>query len=142
MPGLRLLTISIDETDLDLIRHIESAKIINQTDGTGFSPEGSATPVSPEDAKGLLDSEGYAAIVVEVPVELFAQGLNSNPSVGERDVYDILHEIAFGTFGLSHDSDYEVLGTSQQSSALIVRYTTRLSPFFEEDEEMAYPSFR
>lgn len=143
MSERRLLTISIDQADIDLIRHIESVKIMNRADGAGFDPEGNPAPVSRDDAKELLDSTGYAAIVIEVPIETFTSGLVGDPSNGEFDLYDTLHEIAFGDFGTSEDSEYEVLGVCQQSSALIVRYTTRLSPFFVgESEETAYPSFR
>lgn len=142
MPTQRLITVSINEADIDLIRHIESAKIVNNAPAVGFDPNGHALPFSREEARELLDSEGYATAIFEVPLECFEQAMAEAGSVGVDDVYDTLHEIAFGGFGVSEDSCYEVLGAAGQSSGLIVRYTTRLHHFFVgEPEETAYPSF-
>lgn len=123
--GQRIITLALSEHDLPLVRHIDAAKIMNNADGAGYDPEGSA-PLSPEEAKALLDSNGYASAVIEVDIERFAQGLTD--ATVEYDVYDVLHDIAFG-FGLTEDSDYEVLGVTGDSSSLIIRYTTHLSPF-------------
>ena len=131
----RIVTVSIDEGDLSLIRHIESAKIINNTPGEGFDPEGVPLPYSLEDVTALVDADGDAAVVIPVSLEAFGQGLAGDSSMGQDDIYDILHEIAFGTLGVTENSSYEVLGVVGNSDALLVRPTTTLGHFLREREE-------
>lgn len=131
----RIITVAINENDLSLIRHIESATIINNAPGAGYDPEGHGLPLGREEAQALIDPEGFAEVVVSVPLETFGQGLAGDSSQGEDDIYDILHEIAFGQFGVSEDSAYEVLGVESDSSSLIVQYTTHLAPFRDEGDE-------
>lgn len=143
-PARRIVTVLVDEQDLSLIRHIESAKIINNAPGAGFDPEETSLPLSAEEASALLDTEGYASTVIEVSLEAFARGMVGDSSPGENDIYDTLHKITFGDVGAAEDSDYEVLGVTQQSSALIIRYTTRLAPFLGKSgrHEDSYPRYR
>lgn len=135
MLNRRIATISIDHTDLSLIRRIESAKIINNADGVGFDPEGPSLPLDREEAKALLDSQGEASVVLEVDVEDFARALAADSSAGGDDIYDFLHEVAFDDLGVTTASSYTILGVGSASSTLIVRYTTLLYPFFAGDEE-------
>lgn len=127
----RIITLFVNESDLSLIRHIDSATIINNAPGEGFDPEGQVLPFERDEAEGLLDTEGYATAVIEVPLETFIQGVAG--TIAGDDIYDVLHEFTFGSLGVTEDSAYEVLGVSGGSSALIIQYTTRLQPHLDAD---------
>lgn len=135
MLNMRIATVSINETDLDLVRRIESAHILTKTDGEGYDPEGRALPLSREEARGLLDSHGDASVVVEIDLEKFAHGMCGDSARGEHDIYDVLHEAAFGDFGVPTSCEFQVLGVASKGDSLIVRYTTRLYAFFAGEDE-------
>lgn len=128
----RIITLTLNEGDLALVRHIEEATILNNADGQGYSPELVGCPLSREEARSLLDPDDRVTVVVEVAVEDFTQSFASS---GGRDVYDLLHEAAFGDLGITTDSAYEILGLTSNSSAFIVRYSTQLSDCFTSDDD-------
>lgn len=131
----RLLTVSVDDDAADLIRRIESAKVIHDAPADGFDPNGQGLPLGLDEAREVVNSDGFASVVVEVPLNVFSRAVVVDSNAEHEGIYDVLHELAFGDLGVSMDSTCEVLGLSR--GALIVRYTTLLRPFLPERSETA-----
>lgn len=125
-----LVTMTIDDFDLPIVRHIESATILNKPTVEGYSFREPALPCGQDEAREFMDANGFATTIIEVDLETFIQGIAD--TTAETDIHDLLHAIAFGGFGVTQDSSYEVLGVVGES-LLVIKYTTLLSPFFEED---------
>ena len=131
----RLLTVSVDSDATDLIRRIESAKVIHDAPADGFDPNGQGLPLDSDEAREVVNADGFASVVVEVPLDVFSRAVVVDSNAEHEGIYDVLHELAFGDLGVSMDSTCEVLAVSRE--ALIVRYATLLRPFLFEGPEAA-----
>lgn len=132
MLNRHILTIAVEDQDINAINDLKTVSIINQAQADDFTPDNTSLPLSREEAWKAMDSDGYASAVATVNLETFMSAGDS--SIGEDDIYDILHEITFGDFGITSNSGYQVLGVTDGNN-LIVRYSTHLSPFFSEEED-------
>lgn len=114
----------IDDADAEKVAHATAPLHLRQTEGL---------PLNREAAERLMLREGYASLIIEVPIDemMWVVALSNKNYL----VWDFLHELAFN-FGQTYDSSYEILAV--QGNKFLIQYSTNVNEIIaqsEEDEE-------
>lgn len=81
-------------------------------------------PLSPAQARELMEPSGFLTVVLTVDKERYLDTLRRQDPSFVDDEHDLLHDIAFG-FGLAYDCTARVVGV--QGDDFIVEYTTNIA---------------
>lgn len=90
-------------------------------------------PLNRDAARPLMDDEGYAEFVIEVPLALLFEAAASNSD--DWIVEDALHERAL-SFGSTYDSRWRIL--SAEGETAVIEYSTNVAEAlaqYQEDED-------
>lgn len=87
-------------------------------------------PLGRETAAALVLDEGYASLLLEVPIDEMMQAASSRNE--DYLLWDFLHERAFD-FGATCDSSYVILAV--QDDTFLVQYSTNVAEIIKQSEE-------
>lgn len=144
-----IITIAVDDeadhTDsdiADLIGHAPGLHVLARTqlkaDITDFEwdtpthdeDESPALPLDPDQARTLMDEDGYVTVVLVLDADEYFRHHGYGVTPGADDHADLAHHHAF-TFGVPHGCEIDVVAVAGDGG-LVVRYSTDIATVLDE----------